>query len=135
MRIQKLSVFSILPLTPIYTTLSIAKGHSTINYPLMINLNDLQLIPLTKVFMSIIPPNYSFVTPKIIWNKGIRCNQVKRNIKTQRSYHNKKPSRLLLHSQESRLGFSYSQNQFPEPKAESAFLADSVFQFFFCTIL
>ena len=66
MRIQKLGVFSILPLAPIYTTPSIAKGHDTINHPLMINLNDLQSIPLTKVFMNIIPPIYSFVTPEII---------------------------------------------------------------------
>ena len=69
MRIQKLGVLNILPQTPIYTTSSTAKGHDTFNHSLMTNLNGLQSIPLTKVFMSINPLNYSFVTPEIIWNK------------------------------------------------------------------
>ena len=66
MRIHKIGVSSIIPQAPIYTTPSISKGHGSINYPLMIKLNNLQSIPLTKVFMSIIPPNYSFVTLEII---------------------------------------------------------------------
>ena len=69
MRIQKIGVFYILLQAPIYTTLSIAKGHGTTNHPLMINFNDLQSIPLNQG----IHEHYSYqlflCNIRIIWNK------------------------------------------------------------------
>ena len=87
----------------------------------MINLNDLQWVPLTKVFMSIIPPNYSFVTIEKIWNKWrnpMQLTQRKRKNTTVISEEKaesafaptpEKPTRLYL----------LDKLIFPEPKAQS----------------
>ena len=122
MRIQKIGVSSIFPQALIYTTPSIAKGHGTINHPLMVNLNDFQSIPLTKVFMSIVPLNYSFVTSKIIWNKRrnpMQLTQTKRKVTTVMSEEKGESTFALTPGKPSRL-FLLVKITFPEPKAESA---------------
>ena len=122
MRIQKLGVVNILPQAPIYITPSIANGHGTFNHPLMTNLNGLQSIPLTKVFMSIIPPNYFFVTLEMIWNKWrnpMQLSQRKRKDTTVRSEEKAESNFAQILWKPTRL-YLLDQIIFPEPKAELA---------------
>ena len=110
------------PYLAIYTNSSIVKGHDTFNHPLMININDLQSISLTKAFISIILPHYAFVTSVLIWNKRrnpMQLTQRKGKDTTVKSEEKaestfaptpRKPTRLI----------PLDKIKFPVPKVESA---------------
>ena len=110
------------PYLAIYTNSSIVKGHDTFNHPLMININDLQSISLTKAFISIILPHYAFVTSVLIWNKRrnpMQLTQRKRKNTMVRSEEKAESAFAPIPGNPTRL-FLLDKISFLAPKSKSA---------------